>query len=126
MHGVQEGHKINVGVLGATGTVGQRFIVLLAEHPYFVIHAIGASPRSAGKAYSKVVTWKQTKSIPAVVRDMVVHECKPEFFTGCAVVYVAEVTVLVEWGATLVECEAEVLTGAAIAIREMTSARGFL
>ena len=47
--------------------------------------------------------------------------------TGCAVVDVAdEVTVPLEWGATLLECEAEVLTGAAIAIREVTSARVFL
>lgn len=87
MHNLQDGRKLNVGVLGATGTVGQRFIVLLAEHPYFVIHALGASERSAGKAYSKAVTWKQTKAIPAAVRDMVVNECKPEFFAECVVVF---------------------------------------
>lgn len=87
MHGPQDGKKFKVGVLGATGTVGQRFIVLLAEHPYFVIHALGASQRSAGKPYSKAVTWKQVKSIPSVVREMVVQECKPEHFAECSVVF---------------------------------------
>jgi aspartate-semialdehyde dehydrogenase len=78
---------INVGVLGATGTVGQRFISLLSAHPWFILHALGASPRSAGKTYAKAVTWKQTVQIPAAVRDMVVKECKPEFFAECAVVF---------------------------------------
>ncbi|KAJ3522162.1 hypothetical protein NM688_g8915 [Phlebia brevispora] len=87
MHNLPDGRKINVGVLGATGTVGQRFILLLSEHPYFVIHALGASQRSAGKPYSKAVTWKQTKAIPAVVREMAINECKPEFFAECAVVF---------------------------------------
>ena len=82
-----EGKKIKVGVLGATGTVGQRFIVLLSEHPFFVLHALGASPRSAGKPYSKVVAWKQVRSIPSVVRDMLVQECKPEHFAECSVVF---------------------------------------
>ncbi|KAI0784899.1 aspartate-semialdehyde dehydrogenase [Abortiporus biennis] len=79
--------KIKVGVLGATGTVGQRFIALLAEHPYFVLHALGASSRSAGKQYPQAVLWKQTSPIPASVRDMVVNECKPEFFKECSVVF---------------------------------------
>ena len=87
MHSPQDGRKIKVGVLGATGTVGQRFIALLAVHPYFVIHALGASQRSAGKPYAKAVTWKQTTSIPSVVREMIVQECKPEFFSECAVVF---------------------------------------
>ena len=87
MHGSQEGRKIKVGVLGATGTVGQRFILLLAEHPYFVVHAIGASQRSAGKPYVKAAAWKQSKPIPAIVREMVVSECKPEFFAECSVVF---------------------------------------
>lgn len=76
-----------VGVLGATGTVGQRFILLLADHPYFVLHALGASQRSAGKTYSKAATWKQSKPIPPVARDLVVNECKPEHFQECSVVF---------------------------------------
>lgn len=79
--------QYKVGVLGATGTVGQRFIALLSEHPFFVVHALGASSRSAGKPYSKAVNWKQTRPIPAAVRDMVVHECNPEPFLECAIVF---------------------------------------
>ena len=81
------GRQYKVGVLGATGTVGQRFIALLAEHPFFVIHALGASARSAGKPYNKAVNWKQTQPIPSAVREMIVHECKPEHFQECAVVF---------------------------------------
>ncbi|RDB19800.1 putative aspartate-semialdehyde dehydrogenase [Hypsizygus marmoreus] len=79
--------SINVGVLGATGTVGQRFITLLADHPWFVLHALGASPRSAGKTYSAAVNWKQANHIPAVARDLIVKECIPEHFKDCAVVF---------------------------------------
>lgn len=82
-----EGRKVNVGVLGATGTVGQRFIVLLADHPFFVIHALGASSRSAGKLYPKAVNWKQTTPIPAVARELTVNECRPEHFAECAIVF---------------------------------------
>ena len=79
--------QIKVGVLGATGTVGQRFIVLLAEHPFFVIQALGASARSAGKPYAKAVSWKQTTPIPAVAREMMVNECTPQHFVECSIVF---------------------------------------
>ena len=79
--------QYTVGVLGATGTVGQRFIALLAEHPFFVVGALGASARSAGKPYCKAVNWKQTKPIPSAVREMIVQECVPEHFKDCAVVF---------------------------------------
>ena len=78
---------VKVGVLGATGTVGQRFISLLADHPWFIIHALGASPRSAGKLYPQAVNWKQTSPIPAVVRTLVVQECAPGNFADCAIVF---------------------------------------
>jgi len=84
---MQDIRKINVGVLGATGTVGQRFITLLATHPWFVIHGLGASSRSAGKTYPKAVNWKQTTPIPPAVKEMIVHECKPEYFQDCAVIF---------------------------------------
>ncbi|EGO02133.1 hypothetical protein SERLA73DRAFT_132967, partial [Serpula lacrymans var. lacrymans S7.3] len=87
MFTVPEGKEVKVGVLGATGTVGQRFITLLADHPFFIIHALGASVRSAGKTYSKAVSWKQTSHIPSIVREMMVYECKPEHFAECAVVF---------------------------------------
>jgi aspartate-semialdehyde dehydrogenase len=78
---------VKVGILGATGTVGQRFISLLADHPWFIIHALGASSRSAGKPYPQAVKWKQTSPIPAVVRTLVVQECVPEKFADCAVIF---------------------------------------
>lgn len=84
---VPPGRKVKVGVLGATGTVGQRFIALLAIHPFFEIHALGASPRSAGKLYPQAVNWKQTSPIPAVARGLIVNECKPEPFSDCAVIF---------------------------------------
>lgn len=87
MHTVPEGKVVKVGVLGATGTVGQRFITLLVNHPYFVVHALGASARSAGKAYAIVTNWKQTTPIPSGVRDLVINPCVPEHFKDCAVVF---------------------------------------
>jgi aspartate-semialdehyde dehydrogenase len=78
---------IPVGVLGATGTVGQRFITLLAAHPWFTIHALGASPRSAGKPYKQAVNWKQVQPMPAQVKDMTVHECKADAFKECKIVF---------------------------------------
>lgn len=77
------------GVLGATGSVGQRFILLLAEHPDFEIHALGASARSAGKPYEKAVTWKQTELLPESAKNIVVSECKSseKAFAECDVVF---------------------------------------
>ncbi|KAJ7773240.1 aspartate-semialdehyde dehydrogenase [Mycena metata] len=69
---------IKVGILGATGTVGQRFITLLSVHPWFAIHVLGASSRSAGKPYATAVNWKQ---------DMIVEDCKPEAFKECGVIF---------------------------------------
>lgn len=66
------------GVLGATGSVGQRFILLLADHPDFELYALGASSRSAGKAYKDAVKWKQTSLMPAKCGDLMVQECKAE------------------------------------------------
>jgi aspartate-semialdehyde dehydrogenase len=87
MYAVPEGKVVKVGVLGATGTVGQRFIALLANHPYFVVHALGASTRSAGKSYAIATSWKQTTPIPSGVRDLIIKPCLPEHFKECAVVF---------------------------------------
>lgn len=64
--------KLRVGILGATGMVGQRFITLLADHPWFEIAALAASPRSAGKTYVEAVgqRWKMDTPIPECVKDM--------------------------------------------------------
>jgi len=66
--------KLNAGILGATGMVGQRFITLLADHPYFNISVLAASPSSANKKYSEAVggRWKMPVSIPDKVKDMIV------------------------------------------------------
>ncbi len=80
-------NPVKVGILGATGTVGQRFIQLLAGHPFFVIAVLGASPRSAGKRYIEQTAWKLPTSIPQNIQDMVIKECKPEHFVDCTVVF---------------------------------------
>ncbi|KAH8118851.1 aspartate-semialdehyde dehydrogenase [Phellopilus nigrolimitatus] len=82
-----EGRHFKVGILGATGTVGQRFISLLGDHPFLVVHALGASARSAGKAYEKAVSWKLSTPIPPAVRGIVVKECQPEHFAECSVIF---------------------------------------
>ena len=55
--------KIAVGVLGATGAVGQRFVQLLADHPWFEITELAASDRSAGKAYKDACTWRRARPL---------------------------------------------------------------
>ena len=64
----------NVGIIGATGMVGQRFITLLAEHPWFNIKVLAASSRSAGKKYTEAVgnRWAMTVEIPEKVKDMII------------------------------------------------------
>ncbi len=69
--------KIPVCVLGATGSVGQRFVSLLAEHPWFDIHALMASDRSAGKSYAEATTWVQSAPLPDSLAAMVVQRCEP-------------------------------------------------
>ncbi len=66
--------KLKVGVLGATGMVGQRFLSLLEDHPWFEVTAVAASPRSAGKTYEEAVgdRWKLEKPMPEAVRDLTV------------------------------------------------------
>ncbi|MBQ3318251.1 MAG: aspartate-semialdehyde dehydrogenase [Spirochaetales bacterium] len=68
--------KYNVGILGATGMVGQRFVTLLANHPWFNIAVLAASPRSAGKTYEEAVgdKWKLEESMPDCVRKIVVMD----------------------------------------------------
>ena len=68
--------KYNVGILGATGMVGQRFVTLLTNHPWFNIAVLAASPRSAGKTYEDAVgdKWKLEESMPDSVRKMIVMD----------------------------------------------------
>ncbi len=66
--------KLRVGILGATGMVGQRFIALLENHPWFEVVAVAASPRSAGKTYEDAVgdRWKMDTPMPEKVKKMIV------------------------------------------------------
>ena len=68
--------KLRVGILGGTGMVGQRFISLLENHPWFEVACIAASPRSAGKTYEEAIgsRWKMTKPMPEAVKKIVVQD----------------------------------------------------
>ena len=67
--------KFRVGIIGATGHVGQRFILLLQDHPWFEITHLVASPRSKGKTYVEAVgdAWRQEEPMPESIKDYVVH-----------------------------------------------------
>lgn len=87
--------KFNVGIIGATGMVGQRFSLLLENHPWFNVVAVAASPRSAGKRYEEAVgkKWAMTSPIPANIKDMIVMDATADIdkiasmvdFVFCAV-----------------------------------------
>ena len=66
--------KLRVGILGATGMVGQRFIALLENHPWYEVVTVAASPRSAGKTYDEAVggPWKMTTPMPEAVKNLIV------------------------------------------------------
>src|SRR6185369_15608395 len=69
--------KYRVGILGATGMVGQRFIQLLENHPQFEITAVAASDRSQGKTYSEACTWRLNGEMPTAVRSLPVQPPAP-------------------------------------------------
>lgn len=87
--------QYKVGIIGATGMVGQRFALLLAEHPWFTVSALAASPRSKGKTYAEAVEgrWAMTQPIPENLRDMVLYSATEDIeeitgtvdFVFCAV-----------------------------------------
>ncbi len=68
--------KLRVGILGGTGMVGQRFISLLENHPWFEVVCVAASPRSAGKTYEEAVggRWKMTTPMPEAVKKLIVND----------------------------------------------------
>jgi aspartate-semialdehyde dehydrogenase len=70
-------NKIPVGILGATGMVGQQFVKFLQNHPWFEIAWMGASDRSAGKPYCEATSWRLDGVMPSGVQQLEVHECKP-------------------------------------------------
>ena len=69
--------KIGVAILGATGSVGQKFLELLAEHPQFEVKELAASEKSAGKKYKEATNWIMQKALPGNFSDMIVKECQP-------------------------------------------------
>ncbi len=87
--------KYNVGVIGATGMVGQRFMTLLDNHPWFEVKVLAASPRSAGKKYSDAVgaKWCMDVEIPEAMKDIIVMDATADIekiasqvdFVFCAV-----------------------------------------
>jgi aspartate-semialdehyde dehydrogenase len=70
--------KIPVGILGATGVVGQRFIQMLEHHPWFEVAWLAASDRSEGKVYAEAARWRLKTQIPAAVAKMQVSPATPE------------------------------------------------
>ena len=87
--------KYNVGIIGATGMVGQRFSLLLSDHPWFNVTALAASSSSAGKTLGEAVEgrWAMTEEIPQNLKDMVVLDAEKDIdeivskvdFVFCAV-----------------------------------------
>ena len=76
---------IRVGILGATGAVGQRFLQLLEHHPYFVVTALAASDRSQGKPYKDACPWRLPGDVPPAVAGLVVRAPEPPL--DCDVVF---------------------------------------
>lgn len=77
--------KYRVGILGATGTVGQRFVQLLQGHPQFEVTALAASDRSSGKRYAEACAWKLAGYIPESVSDILVQPIEPPI--DCDIVF---------------------------------------
>jgi aspartate-semialdehyde dehydrogenase len=81
----QEKKKIPVAILGATGSVGQRFVEMLTNHPWFEIAALAASERSVGKPYRDAVNWLMPTALSPAIGDMVVRPCLPDL--PCSLVF---------------------------------------
>src|SRR5256712_3381700 len=77
--------KLRVGILGATGTVGQRFVQMLERHPLFTVSALAASDRSQGKPYADACAWKLAGEMPRAVRELPVEPPRPPL--DCDVVF---------------------------------------
>ncbi|MDR2532008.1 MAG: aspartate-semialdehyde dehydrogenase [Oscillospiraceae bacterium] len=105
--------KLKVGIIGATGMVGQRFALLLAEHPWFEVRTLAASPRSAGRTYGEVVKdrWMMSESVPESMKNMTVLDAsdidavtKEVDFVFCAVDMKKDETIALEEAYAKAEC----------------------
>ena len=97
--------RIEVGILGATGMVGQHFIKFLQGNPWFDLVWLGASDRSAGKKYKDAMTWHLAGGTPDTVAEQTVDECKPGnaprlLFSAMD----AGVATEIEYDVTMVDC----------------------
>jgi aspartate-semialdehyde dehydrogenase len=81
--------KIAVGILGATGMVGQQFLRLLEGHPWFDVAAVAASGRSEGMPYGEACTWRVSADCPPSVRSKIVRPCEPEVMQDCRLIFSA-------------------------------------
>ncbi len=79
--------KITVGILGATGMVGQKFVELLISHPWFEITALAASDRSVGKSYQDAIHWSIATPLPEKIANMPIVACQPSL--PCELVFSA-------------------------------------
>lgn len=79
--------SFRVGILGATGAVGQKFIRILENHPWFKITGLGASKRSAGKSYEEAANWIESTPMPESIKQLQVLECKSELFKNVDFVF---------------------------------------
>ncbi len=82
---MSDNNKIPVGILGATGSVGQKFIELLSNHPWFKITDVAASERSADKKYKDAVNWILSSPLPENIAELVVKKCEPNL--NCKIVF---------------------------------------
>ena len=94
---------IKVGILGATGMVGQNYIRLLKNHPWFEVAYLAASPTSAGKKYSEAVAgrWHMREDIPEKVRDIVVEDAQLPVIPGRNQPLIVSVSLIAAFGAHL-------------------------
>jgi len=70
-------NRVRVGILGATGMVGQRFVQMLEKHPGFIVTALAASDRSQGKPYAEACTWRLAGDMPGFAKKMIVQPPQP-------------------------------------------------
>ncbi|HPD89161.1 MAG TPA: aspartate-semialdehyde dehydrogenase [Oscillospiraceae bacterium] len=106
--------EYNVGILGATGMVGQRFITLLADHPWFHIKVLAASARSKGQTYEEAAGWRwaMTSPMPDSVKDMVIYDAEADAeeiasmvdFVFCAIALKKDETKALEERYAKLEC----------------------
>src|SRR5437764_10171589 len=86
---MSEQKRIPVAVLGATGTVGQRFIELLQGHPWFELVGLAASEQHGGRPYAEATRWRLSGDMPSSVASLPVVSCRPEALPGVKIVFSA-------------------------------------